>query len=47
MDNGSLHYHDATTIDLGKGQARGYCVLPWMSVHQQIKKDNNAPFKTQ
>lgn len=47
MDNGSLHYHDATTVDIGKGQARGYCVLPWMSVYQNIKKDNNAPFKTQ
>ena len=47
MDNGSLHYHDATVIEVGTGQTRGYCVLPWMSVYQNIKKDNNAPFKTQ
>ena len=47
MDNSSLHYHDATPIEIGIGQTRGYCVLPWMSVYQNIKKDNNAPFKTQ
>lgn len=47
MDNGSLHYHHASPIEIGIGQTRGYCVLPWMSVHQQIKKDNNAPFKAQ
>lgn len=38
IDNGGLHYHDASILEIGTKGVRGYYVLPWLSLHQPDKK---------
>ena len=38
IDNGGLHYHNASILEIGTKGTRGYYVLPWLSLHQPDKK---------
>ena len=37
IDNGGLHYHNASILEIGTKGTRGYYVLPWLSLHQPDK----------
>ena len=37
IDNGGLHYHTASALEVGTKGGRGYYVLPWLSLHQPDK----------
>ena len=37
IDNGGLHYHNASTLETSTKGSRGYYVLPWLSLHQPEK----------
>ncbi len=37
IDNGGLHYHNASILEIGTKGTRGYYVLPWLSLHQPEK----------
>lgn len=38
IDNGGLHYHNASILEIGTKGVRGYYVLPWLSLHQPDKQ---------
>lgn len=38
IDNGGLHYHNASILEIGTKGTRGYYVLPWLSLHQPDKQ---------
>ena len=37
IDNGGLHYHTASALEVGTKGGRGYYVLPWLSLRQPDK----------
>ena len=37
IDNDGLHYHNASTLEIGTKGRRGYYVLPWLSLYQPEK----------
>ena len=37
IDNGGLHYHNASTLETSTKGSRGFYVLPWLSLHQPEK----------